>query len=68
MVFLKVLLFSLLFKLDKFLSTGNGIENTSTAIGTKVVLNWYLRSFGSGNSVPVPSIIYSNLTTIISNH
>ncbi|MFS7908349.1 hypothetical protein Hanom_Chr01g00082131 [Helianthus anomalus] len=29
----------------------------------KVVPNWYLRSFGLGNSVPVPSIICSSLTT-----
>ncbi|MFS7902299.1 hypothetical protein Hanom_Chr01g00009671 [Helianthus anomalus] len=29
----------------------------------KVVPNWYLRSFGSGNSVPIPNIICSFLTT-----
>ncbi|MFS7901236.1 hypothetical protein Hanom_Chr00s182713g01832291 [Helianthus anomalus] len=29
----------------------------------KVVPNWYLRSLGSENSVPVPSIICSSLTT-----
>ncbi|KAF5754394.1 hypothetical protein HanXRQr2_Chr17g0790661 [Helianthus annuus] len=29
----------------------------------KSVPNWYLRSFGSGNSVPVPSTICSSLTT-----
>ncbi|KAF5815995.1 hypothetical protein HanXRQr2_Chr03g0129411 [Helianthus annuus] len=39
----------------------NGSEPES---GTaKVVPNWHLRSFGSGNSVPVPNIICSSLTT-----
>ncbi|MFS7928035.1 hypothetical protein Hanom_Chr04g00316191 [Helianthus anomalus] len=40
------------------------VKNISEPVpGTpKVVPNWYLRSFGSGNSVPVPSIICSSLT------
>ncbi|MFS7995494.1 hypothetical protein Hanom_Chr12g01118561 [Helianthus anomalus] len=41
------------------------VKNASEPVtGTpKVVLNWYLRSFGSGNSVSVPSIIFSSMTT-----
>ncbi|KAJ0949096.1 hypothetical protein HanRHA438_Chr01g0034951 [Helianthus annuus] len=41
------------------------VKNDSEPVpGTPTVVpNWYLRSFGSRNSVPVPSIICSSLTT-----
>ncbi|MFS7921247.1 hypothetical protein Hanom_Chr03g00234531 [Helianthus anomalus] len=41
------------------------VKNGSEPVpGTpKVVPNWYLRSFGSGNSIPIPSIICSFLIT-----
>ncbi|MFS7928034.1 hypothetical protein Hanom_Chr04g00316181 [Helianthus anomalus] len=41
------------------------VKNVSEPVSgmPKVVSNWYFRSFGSGNSVPVPSIICSSLTT-----
>ncbi|MFS7990119.1 hypothetical protein Hanom_Chr11g01055001 [Helianthus anomalus] len=45
----------------RYIKVKNGSEPVP---GTpKVIPNWYLRSFGSGNSVPVPNIICSSLTT-----
>ncbi|KAJ0703172.1 hypothetical protein HanPI659440_Chr14g0547961 [Helianthus annuus] len=40
------------------------VKNGSEPVpGTPKVPNWYLRFFGLGNSVPVPSIICSSPTT-----
>ncbi|MFS7965370.1 hypothetical protein Hanom_Chr09g00761471 [Helianthus anomalus] len=40
------------------------VKNGSESVpGTPKVGNWYLRSFGSANLVPVPRTICSSLTT-----
>ncbi|KAJ0514800.1 hypothetical protein HanHA300_Chr10g0373661 [Helianthus annuus] len=39
------------------------VKNGSESVTPKSVLNWYLRSFGSANLVPVPRTICSSLTT-----